>query len=269
MTEPTLQGGQKMWGKALPVLLTILVLFFTLTPNVSAQDFDVPTFNFVEPSKDPRQVVTTLEIFIIITILSVAPAILLMTTCFTRIIVVLSFLRQSMALQQLPPNQVMVGLALFLTFMIMGPTWGKVYDDAIDPYMNNVIGTEEATARAEGHIRYFMWRQLEVNNRMKDVELFCGIVGKKNIQTKEEVPTWVLVPAYMISELKIAFQIGFLLFLPFLVIDMIIASVLMSMGMMMLPPVMISMPFKILLFVLVDGWHLIVTQLMQGFPAPI
>ena len=199
-----------------------------------------------------------------LTVLTLAPAILVMTTSFTRIIVVFGFLRQAMATQQSPPNQVLVGLALFLTFFIMTPTYQRVYSEALQPYMEGEIETaEEALERGLAPVRDFMFSQLEGHPR--DLALFIEIAGLERPNTRDDVPTTVLIPAFIISELRIAFQIGFIIYIPFLIIDMVVASTLMAMGMMMLPPVFISLPFKIILFVLVDGWYLLVGSLVRSF----
>ncbi len=201
------------------------------------------------------------QFILLITIVSLAPSILLMVTSFTRLIVVFSFLRSAMGMQQSPPNTVLVSLALFLTLFIMAPTFEKAYEDGFKPLMAETITEEQAFERIAEPFHAFM-RQ---NTREKEIELFAGIAKLPAIEKIEEVPLKVLVPAFMISELRRAFEIGFLLFLPFVIIDMVVASVLMSMGMMMLPPMMISLPFKIIFFVLVDGWYLIVQSLMRGF----
>ncbi len=196
-----------------------------------------------------------------LTVLSLAPAILIMMTSFTRIVVVLSFLKQALGTQQMPPNQLIVGLALFLSFFVMAPTFKQISTNAIEPYMNEKIDQKTAMERAEGPLRELMFSQ----TRDKDLELFLSLSKEAKPQNRGEVPTYVLIPAFVISELKTAFQIGFMLYLPFLVLDMVVASVLMAMGMMMLPPVMIALPFKLLLFVLVDGWELVVGSLVKSF----
>lgn len=208
-----------------------------------------------------QQTGTSLQILILLTVLSVAPAILMMMTSFTRIIIVLSFVRNALGTQQLPPNQVLVGLSLFLTFFIMAPTWNEINSNALQPYMKNQITQTEAIEKAEEPLRLFMFRQ----TREKDLELFVGLSKMEQPKTYKDVPTYVLIPAFVISELKTAFQMGFAIFIPFIVIDMIVSSTLMSIGMMMLPPMMISLPFKLLLFVLVDGWHLVVQSLVTSF----
>ena len=209
----------------------------------------------------PERVATALQILLVLTVLSVAPALLLMTTSFTRLVVVFGFLRQALGTQQMPPNQVLLGLALFLTFYIMYPVWQKADREAIEPYLSEEIGLSEAVRRAEAPLREFMFRQ----TREADLALFADLAGIEDPDGPSSIPTLVLIPAYMISELRTAFEIGFLLYIPFLIIDMVVASVLLSMGMMMLPPVLISLPFKLLLFVLVDGWHLLVGSMVKSF----
>ncbi|QCJ42402.1 flagellar type III secretion system pore protein FliP [Bacillus sp. S3] len=212
-------------------------------------------------SNDPDQVSNTVRIILLITVLSIAPAILVLMTCFTRIIIVLGFVRNALGTQQIPPNQVLVGLALFMTFFIMGPTFSQINKEAFQPFMAGEMTQDQAFKQASGPLKEFMTK----NTREKDLALFLDYAKMERPKTVEDIPLTALVPAYAISELKTAFQMGFMIFIPFLVIDMIVSSVLMSMGMMMLPPVMISLPFKILLFVLVDGWHLIVGSLLKSF----
>jgi flagellar biosynthetic protein FliP len=203
----------------------------------------------------------TLQILFLMTILSLAPAILILTTAFTRIVVVLHFLRQAMGTQQVPPSQVLIGLAMFLTFFVMAPTWSRVNADALQPYLDKKVSLEQAYEKGVVPVREFMLRQ----TREEDLALFVRLANVDKPKNRDDVPLHALIPAFAISELRIGFQIGFLLFIPFLVIDMVISSILLSMGMMMLPPVLISMPFKILLFILVDGWHLIVRSLLESF----
>lgn len=212
-------------------------------------------------SQAPADLVSALRIVMMLTVLTLAPAILIMMTSFTRIVVVLSFLRQSLGTQQMPPNQLIVGLSLFLTFFVMAPTWNQINDTAVTPFLEKQITQQEAMVRAESPIREFMFSQ----TREEDLEMFLSLTKMPKPATRTDVPTYVLIPAFVISELKTAFQIGFMLYLPFLVLDMVVASVLMAMGMMMLPPMMISLPFKILLFVLVDGWELVVGSLVKSF----
>ncbi|MDQ0214289.1 flagellar biosynthetic protein FliP [Oikeobacillus pervagus] len=212
-------------------------------------------------NSSPENVATSVKLLLLLTVLSLAPSILILMTCFTRIIIVLSFVRTSLATQQMPPNQVLVGLSLFLTFFVMAPTFQQVNDQALTPLFNNDIQLEEAYTRASVPFKDFM----SEHTRQKDLELFLSYTEAERPKTIEDIPLTVMVPAFALSEIKTAFQIGFMIFIPFLVIDMVVASVLMSMGMMMLPPVMISLPFKILLFVLVDGWYLVIQSLLQSF----
>jgi flagellar biosynthesis protein FliP len=209
----------------------------------------------------PGRSAVVLEIFLLLTVLSLAPGILVMVTAFTRIVVVLSILRQALGTQGTPPNPVIVGLSLFLTLFIMFPVGERIYGEAIRPYLNEEISMAEAMGRGEGPLREFLAAQ----TRERDIALFVEIAGMDRPRNIDDVPTRILVPAFVISELKTAFQIGFLLYLPFLIVDMVVASVLLSMGMMMLPPVMISLPFKLMLFVLADGWYLIVGSLARSF----
>jgi flagellar biosynthetic protein FliP len=202
-----------------------------------------------------------LAIFIVISLLSILPAILVMLTSFTRIVVVLSLLRQGLGGQQIPPNPVIIGLSLFLTLFVMSPTINAINHDAVQPYTEKKITMPEAFQRAEPSIKKFMLKQ----TRQKDIALFIKLSKETRPSQAEEIPLKVLIPAFAISELKTSFEIGFLLFLPFLLIDMVVASILLSMGMMMLPPVMISLPFKLLLFVLVDGWNLIIGSIVRTF----
>jgi len=211
----------------------------------------------------PQRLSTTMTLFVLITVLSLAPAILVMTTSFTRIIVVLGFLRQAMATQQSPPNQVLIGLALILTFFIMAPTYQRVYGEAIQPYIAEEIGAQEALDLGMEPVREFMFRQ--VLRHPKDLALFMEIAELGRPETPDDVPTHVLVCAFILNEMRIAFTIGFVIYIPFLIIDMVVASTLMAMGMMMLPPVFVSLPFKIIMFVLADGWYLIISELVQSF----
>jgi flagellar biosynthetic protein FliP len=210
---------------------------------------------------DRANVATTIQLLLILTVLSLAPSILILMTSFTRIVIVLSFVRQGLATQSMPPNQVLIGIALFLTFFIMAPVFAQVNETALTPFLDGEIEEEEAFYLATVPMKEFMAN----HTREKDLALFMGYSGIERPETLDDIPLTALVPAFAISELKTAFQIGFLIFIPFLVIDMIVASVLMSMGMMMLPPVMIALPFKILLFILVDGWYLIVQSLLLSF----
>jgi flagellar biosynthesis protein FliP len=206
-----------------------------------------------------------MQIIILLTVLSLAPAIMIMMTSFTRIVIVLSLLRQAMGTQQLPPNQVLVGLAMFMTFLVMGPTWQRVNSTALQPYMDGKLDQKSALSLAVVPVREFMEKQIDYCKNGEDVDLFMQFAKLPRAKTWQDVPTISMIPAFMLSELKTAFILGFRVYLPFLVIDMVISSVLISMGMMMLPPVLISLPFKLLLFVLVDGWHLITGALMGSF----
>lgn len=218
-------------------------------------------FISVFSDSDPTNVSTSIKLLLLLTVLSLAPSILILMTSFARIVIVLSFTRTALATQQMPPNQVIIGLALFLTFFIMAPTFQEVNEQALQPLFDEEIGLEEAYERAATPFKEFMAK----HTRQKDLELFLEYNQAERPQSIEDIPLTTLVPAFALSEIKTAFQMGFMIFIPFLVIDMIVASTLMSMGMMMLPPVMISLPFKILLFVLVDGWYLVMKSLLQSF----
>jgi flagellar biosynthetic protein FliP len=208
---------------------------------------------------------SALQVIILLTVLSLVPSILLMMTCFTRMVIVLALLRQALGTQQLPPNQVLIGLALFMTMVVMGPTIAEINDKALQPYLNGTMSQKDALANATVPVRKFMAAQIEASGNEADVDLFMSFAKLPPAKTWDDVPTMSLIPAFMLSELKTAFLIGFKIYLPFLVIDMVIAAVLISMGMMMLPPVLISLPFKLLLFVLVDGWRLVAGSLMGSF----
>lgn len=210
---------------------------------------------------DPTNVSTSVKLVIVLTVLSLAPSILILMTSFARIVIVLSFTRTALATQSMPPNQVIIGLALFLTFFIMAPTFQQVNDQALQPLFDEEIGLEEAYEKASLPFKEFMAK----HTRQKDLELFIEYNQAERPESIEDIPLTMLVPAFALSEIKTAFQMGFMIFIPFLVIDMVVASTLMSMGMMMLPPVMISLPFKILLFILVDGWYLVMKSLLQSF----
>jgi flagellar biosynthetic protein FliP len=243
-------------------LLLLSPFLFLLMATADCQAVTLPTVQIgLADTNDPKQVSVLIEILLIFTVLSIAPAIILMTTCFTRLVVAFSFLRNALGTQQMPPAQLLIGLSLFLTVFIMTPVLKEMNETAVKPYMNQQIGIQQAFTEGIKPLRAFMFKQ----TRERDLGLFLGIAKMQKPANKDEVPTTILVPAFVISELKTAFQIGFILFLPFLVIDMVVASVLLSMGMMMLPPVMVSLPFKLLLFVLVDGWYLIVGSLVKSF----
>ena len=238
-----------------------LLILFLLTPLAFGAD-TIPTVNLSLSSPDtPQQLVTSLNLLVVLTILVLAPSLLFVMTSFLRLLIVFSFLRQALGTQQMPPSQILVSLAMVLTFFIMEPVATESYEKAVKPYLASQISYQVAFERGTVPFKGFMIR----NTREKDLALFFRIRHLENPKNIEEVPLTVAVPAFMISELKTAFEIGFLLFLPFLVVDMVVSSVLMSMGMMMLPPVMISLPFKLLIFVLVDGWNLLVGKLVESF----
>lgn len=243
----------KYWKYGL--LLTILALFpFPQEVNAESLTLDLGDAGASFSGR-------LIQLFIVFTILSVAPSLIIMVTSFTRMVVVLSFLRSSMGLQQSPPNMVILSLAMFLTLFVMGPTFEKSYEEGIAPLVAEKISEEEALQKAIAPFHVFMLK----NVREKDLALFMDLSKTQNVAEAKDTPLKVLVPAFMISELKRAFEIGFLIFIPFLIIDLVIAAVLMSMGMMMLPPVMISLPFKIIFFVLIDGWHLLCGSLINSF----
>lgn len=237
-------------------------LLLLLLPWEAWSQVSVPQISLGLKSTDnPQEIVDSIKIILILTILTLAPAILILMTCFTRIIVIFSFLRQALGTQQMPPNQLLVGLSLFLTFFIMRPAFTEINNEALRPFLNGEMKQELALSTGLLPLRKFMFKQ----TRSEDLQLFLGLSGNKKAKTRKDVETMVLIPAFVISELKTAFQIGFIIYLPFLIIDMVIASVLMAMGMMMLPPVVISLPFKIMLFVIVDGWSLIVGSMVKSF----
>ncbi|MGE5632238.1 MAG: flagellar type III secretion system pore protein FliP [Caulobacteraceae bacterium] len=248
--------------KIIVISLFVAVILTIVCLNVWAAPLPIPKIGLnVDTADNPKDVAMSMQILFILTILSLAPSLLIMLTSFTRIIIVLSFTRSALGTQQMPPNQVLIGLALFLTFFIMSPVISEVNETAFKPYTNGEITQEVAIQKAMEPVRTFMFKY----TREKDLALFIKLGQVKQPLTKSDIPTSALIPAFIISELKTAFEIGFFLYIPFLMIDMVVSSTLMSMGMMMLPPVMISMPFKILLFVMVDGWNLIVRSLILGF----
>lgn len=236
-------------------LLAFVCIFLAIVPEAMAQSMSL---NMGDGGSTTSRI---LQLIALITVLSLAPSILVMVTSFTRIIIVLSFLRSAMGLQQTPPNTVLISLALFLTAFIMAPTFEKAYNDGIQPLIHEEVDETEALKRTVKPFHSFMLHHV----REKDLMLFMEMAKKKNIEKAEETPLQVLVPAFMISELRRAFEIGFLIFIPFLIIDMLVASTLMAMGMMMLPPVVISLPFKLVFFVLVDGWYMISGSLVKSF----
>jgi len=242
-------------------MLRLLILLFGLSSLLGAEAVAIPTMNFQLASPEtPQQLVSSLNVLVVLTLLFLAPSMVLVMTTFTRFVIVFGFLRQALGTQQVPPTQLLVMLAMILTFFVMEPVGTKAYESGIKPYMQEKIGYEEAFDKTALPFKNFMIR----NTREKDLALFLRIRKMQNPQSVADVPLSIVIPAFVISELKTAFEIGFLLFLPFLVIDMVVASILMSMGMMMLPPVMISLPFKILVFVLIDGWNLLIGNLIAS-----
>lgn len=244
------------------IVMTMLMVSGFLLTIAPASALQLPTMQIgLGETTNPKQVSVLIEILLVFTILSMAPAILMMMTCFTRLIVAFSFLKKALGTQTTPPNQTLIGLSLFLTLFIMAPVFSQMNETAIKPYLDEQISLEKAVETGIVPLRNFMFKQ----TREKDLALFLSLAKLSKPKNRDEVPTTILVPAFMISELKTSFEIGFVLFLPFLVIDMVVSSVLLAMGMMMLPPVMISMPFKLLLFVMVDGWNLIVGSLIHSY----
>ncbi|MFN8944735.1 MAG: flagellar type III secretion system pore protein FliP [Pseudobdellovibrionaceae bacterium] len=242
-------------------LLSVISLQVLFASVASAQ-VTIPQLNLgFKTTENPQEVVNAIKLVILLTILTLAPAILIMMTGFTRIIIVLSFLRQALGLQQMPPNQLLVGLSLFLTFFVMRPAFNEINTESLQPYLAGKISQEVALEKGLAPLRLFMFSQ----TRDSDLSLFVRLSKIAAPKTRADVPTMVLIPSFILSELKTAFQIGFIIFLPFLVIDIVASSVLMAMGMMMLPPIVISLPFKIMLFVLVDGWGLIVGSMVKSF----
>lgn len=244
------------------IALTVVLIIVAGSFNAWCAPLPIPKIGLdIEAADNPQDVALSMQILFLLTILSLAPSLLIMLTSFTRIIIVLSFTRSALGTNTMPPNQVLIGLALFLTFFVMSPVITEINQNAFTPYTKGEITQEVAIDRAEQPIRTFMFKY----TREKDLALFLKLGEIDQPLAKNDIPTSALIPAFIISELKTAFEIGFFLYIPFLMIDMIVASTLMSMGMMMLPPIMISMPFKILLFVMVDGWNLIIRSLIMGF----
>lgn len=252
-----------MIKRSILILMLLTTVLLCITSGVSAEPtLPIPNIDLnIKAAETHEEVALSLQVLFILTILSLAPAILIMVTSFTRIIIVLSFTRSAIGTQQMPPNQALIGLALFLTFFIMSPVISEVNENSLKPYIAQEINQEVAMEKAIEPVRRFMFKY----TREKDLALFLKISEVENSIYLEDIPTRSLIPAFIISEMKTAFQMGFFLYIPFLIIDMVVASTLMSMGMMMLPPVMISLPFKILLFVMVDGWNLIIRSLLLGF----
>ncbi len=243
------------------MMITLLLGFST----PAAQAADPVTLPNIEISfadtDEPQQVAKTLQILFLLTVLTLAPSILIMTTSFTRIVIIFAFLRQAMHTQQMPSNQIIIGMALFLTFYIMSPVWQKINDDALQPYMNEDISLREALDKTSAPLRKFMLEQ----TREKDLAMLVSFTKGQRPKGPDDIPMTTVIPAFIVSEITTAFTAGFIIYIPFLVIDMVVACVLLSMGMMMLPPVMISLPFKLLLFVLVDGWGLLIGTVIKSF----
>jgi len=256
-----------MKNKNLYIILILLILFAATsfaqqTQQTQSLSFPLPKLDVqVGSSDNPQDVSVTLQILLLMTILALAPSIMIMTTAYLRIIIVFHFLKSALGTQQMPPGQLLAGVALFVTFFVMAPTWNKVNEEALKPLMDEKITTEEAYNKGIEPIREFMFR----NVRDEDLGLFISLANMKRPDNRNELPTYIVVPAFVISELRTGFIIGFFLFIPFLMVDMIISSILMSMGMMMLPPMLVSLPFKILLFILVDGWNLIIGSVVRSF----
>ena len=250
-------------GRRLVLLLALVPLVLATGCVAADGTVTVPNAQGGQPAtgQPPAGGATGVQLLVLLTVLSLAPALLVMVTSFTRMIIVLSLVRNAMGVPQLPPNQVLIGIAFLLTVFVMAPVWKTVNTEALQPYLNGTLAQSEAMKKAEAPVRAFMLDQ----TREADLELFVGLSSEERPATVDDVPTYVVIPSFIVSELKTAFQMGFIIFVPFLVIDIVIASVLLSMGMMMLPPSVISLPFKILLFVLVDGWGLIIGSLVTSF----
>jgi len=237
--------------------ILLIITFFKNEIAAASASFSLNLGNM----NNPKDVSSAIQLIIFLTILTLAPSILIMMTSFTRILIVLGFVRNALGTQQMPPNQILIGLALFLTFFIMAPVGDKIYTQSYQPYIKGQITSQEALKRAEGPIKEFLLK----NTRKKDLDLFIKLSNTNPSTDVKSLPLRIVIPAFIISELKSAFEMGFIIYVPFLIIDMVVASILMSMGMLMIPPVMISLPFKILLFILVDGWGLVVESLIRSF----
>ncbi|MCD6308995.1 MAG: flagellar type III secretion system pore protein FliP [Candidatus Latescibacteria bacterium] len=257
MIGDTVSMGKRRYLKYIALLVLAFIVFAGATHAQNLPGIRLE----LQRAETPEDLAVTIQIILLITFLTLAPAILILLTSFTRIVIVLSLLRHALSTQQIPPNQVLIGLALFLTFFIMTPVFDEINSQAVQPYLNQEISQREAFDRAVVPLRAFMLSQ----TRQKDIALFVRMADLPQPANQGEVPLRAVIPAFVISELQTAFEMGFMLFIPFLIIDMVVASVLMSMGMLMLPPIMVSLPFKILLFVLVDGWHLLVQSLILSF----
>jgi len=251
-----------MRKKTLFIIITIILLSVFLSSCATDSELSVPGITLTtNPEGDPEQVSSGVQLLVLLTVLSLAPSILILFTSFTRIVIVFSILRNAIGTPTIPPNQVVIGLALLLTFMIMGPVFSEIDQTALQPYLNSEISQKDAISRAANPIRSFMLEQ----TREKDIELFMEINSMNRPETVDDIPNVALFPAFVISELRTAFTMGFIIYIPFIIIDMVISSILLSMGMMMLPPSLVSLPFKILLFVLVDGWYLVTRSLALSF----
>jgi flagellar biosynthetic protein FliP len=257
--------------KTLVLLAFALILATVCAADLSAQAAasNASNLNFpfvdlnVRAARNNGEVVLSVQLLLLLTVLSLAPSILILTTCFLRIAIVFDFIKRALSLQQAPPNQVLMGLALFLTLFIMWPTFSEIYEKSLKPFGEGKMGLQEMYSTAEKPIRIFMYRQ--IGNDTESIKLFMSMRKLPKPRTLADVPTYVMIPAFVLHEMTVAFKIGILLFIPFIIIDMVVASTLMSRGMIMLPPVMISMPFKLILFVLVDGWGLLTMQLIRSF----
>ena len=256
-----------MKNKNLLIIFFLLVVFVATsyaqqTTQTQSLSFPLPKLDVqVGSSNNGQDVSVTLQILLLMTILALAPSIMIMTTAYLRIIIVFHFLKSALGTQQMPPGQLLAGVALFITFFVMAPTWNKVNEDALKPLMDEKITTEEAYNKGIEPIREFMFKHV----RDEDLGLFVSLANMTRPNNRNELPTYIVIPAFVLSELRTGFIIGFFLFIPFLMVDMIVSSILMSMGMMMLPPMLVSLPFKILLFILVDGWNLIVGSVVRSF----
>ena len=262
-TGMALNGPAKNRITAALCLIAIFAMCSLLHPAPSyAAGLEVPGISLdLDGAKGPQQVSGIIQVVFLMTILSLAPAILILTTSFTRFAIVLSFLRHALGTQSSPPNQVIIGLALFLTFFVMHPVWQRIHQEAIIPYQQQKISSQELLDRGSAPLKEFMLK----HTGKSELGLFVSIVQKEKPQNANALSITTIIPAFVISELKIAFQIGFMLYIPFIILDMVISSILLSMGMMMLPPVMISLPFKLMLFILVDGWNLLIGSLVKSF----
>lgn len=244
------------------ILLFVLLTDVSLAQKAQSQLMPLPKIGIdIGASDSGQDVSVTLQILLLMTVLSLAPSIMIMTTSYLRLIIVFHFLKSALGTQQMPPSQLLAGMALFITFFVMAPTFTKINDEAIQPLMKSEITTAQAYDKGIEPLRLFMFK----NTREADLELFIGLANMSRPGNKEDIPTYILIPAFVISELRAGFIIGFFLFIPFIMVDMIISSILLSMGMMMLPPMLISLPFKILLFILVDGWNLIIGSVVRSF----